>query len=79
MASLMETMRANSLLSGANAAFVEEVYEAYLLNPSSVAPEWRAYFDALPPGKVAQDVSHSPVQRAFAALPSARKILKQPM
>lgn len=69
MASLMETMQANSLLSGANAAFVEEVYEAYLLNPASVDPQWRAYFDALPPSKVAQDVAHSPVQRAFAALP----------
>jgi 2-oxoglutarate dehydrogenase E1 component len=69
MASLMETMQANSLLSGANAAFVEELYEAYLTNPDSVTPEWRAYFDALPAGKVSHDVAHSPVQRAFAALP----------
>jgi 2-oxoglutarate dehydrogenase E1 component len=59
MASLMETMQANSLLFGANATFVEETYEAYLANPASVAPEWRAYFDALPAGKVAQDVAHS--------------------
>ena len=65
----METMRANSLLSGANAAFVEEIYEAYLANPDSVAPEWRAYFDALPAGKIAHDVAHSPIQRAFATLP----------
>lgn len=69
MASLMETMQANSLLSGANAAFVEEIYEAYLANPDSVTPEWRAYFDALPAGKAAHDVAHSPIQRAFAALP----------
>jgi len=69
MASLMETMQANSLLSGANAAFVEEIYEAYLANPASVTPEWRAYFDALPAGKTAHDVAHSPIQRAFAALP----------
>jgi 2-oxoglutarate dehydrogenase E1 component len=69
MASLMETMQANSLLSGANAAFVEEIYEVYLANPASVTPEWRAYFDALPAAKHAHDVAHSPIQRAFAALP----------
>jgi len=69
MASLMETMQATSLLYGANAAFVEEVYEAYLANPATVTPEWRAYFDALPAGKVVHDVAHSPIQRAFAALP----------
>ncbi|HUX90802.1 MAG TPA: 2-oxoglutarate dehydrogenase E1 component [Gallionellaceae bacterium] len=69
MASLMETMQANSLLFGANATFVEEAYEAYLENPAAVTPEWRAYFDALPAGKVAHDVAHSPIQRAFAALP----------
>jgi 2-oxoglutarate dehydrogenase E1 component len=71
MASLMETMQANSLLSGANAAFVEEIYEAYLANPASVTPEWRAYFDALPAAKAASDVAHSPIQRAFAALPKS--------
>jgi 2-oxoglutarate dehydrogenase E1 component len=68
MASLMETMQANSLLYGANAVFVEEVYEAYLENPASVTAEWRAYFDALPAAKAAQDIPHSPIQRAFAAL-----------
>lgn len=65
----METMQANSLLSGANAAFVEETYEAYLANPASVAAEWRAYFDALPATQSAKDTPHSPIQRAFAALP----------
>jgi len=69
MASLMETMQANSLLFGANAAFVEDVYEAYLANPTSVTPEWRAYFDALPAAQTAHDIAHSPIQRAFAALP----------
>jgi 2-oxoglutarate dehydrogenase E1 component len=69
MASLMETMQANSLLYGANATFVEEVYEDYLTNPASVTPEWRAYFDALPAATVDRDIPHSPIQRAFAALP----------
>jgi 2-oxoglutarate dehydrogenase E1 component len=69
MASLMKTMQENSLLFGANAAFVEEIYEAYLANPASVTAEWRAYFDALPAAKESHDVAHSPIQRAFAALP----------
>jgi 2-oxoglutarate dehydrogenase E1 component len=47
MASLMETMQANSLLYGANAVFVEEKYEIYLANPALLEPEWRQYFDAL--------------------------------
>ena len=70
MASFMETMQANSLLYGANAVFVEEKYEAWLSNPALVEPEWREYFDALQatPG-AAQEVAHSPIQRAFAALP----------
>jgi 2-oxoglutarate dehydrogenase E1 component len=71
MASLMETMQANSLLYGANATFVEEVYEDYLNDPASVTPEWRAYFDALPTSKNAHDVAHSPIQRAFGALPKS--------
>ncbi len=69
MPSLMETMQANSLLYGANAAFVEEIYEAYLVNPASVTAEWRAYFDAQSQGKAAEEIAHSPIQRAFAALP----------
>ena len=68
MASLMETMQANSLLYGANAAFVEDIYESYLANPASVTPEWKAYFDLQSQGKAAQEVAHSPIQRAFAAL-----------
>ena len=69
MASLMETMQANSLLYGANASFVEDIYEAYLANPESVTAEWRSYFDGQTQGKAAQEIAHSPIQRAFAALP----------
>ena len=46
----METMQSNSLLYGANAAFVEEIYEAYLADATAVAPEWRQYFDAMQAG-----------------------------
>jgi 2-oxoglutarate dehydrogenase E1 component len=53
-------------LSGANAPYVEGLYEQYLLNPSSVDAAWRRYFDALPLGKGAER-AHSPVIAAVAA------------
>ena len=37
----------DSLLSGANASFIEAVYEDYLHNPNAVASAWREYFDQL--------------------------------
>lgn len=38
-----------SFLYGGNASFLEELYAAYLADPQSVDPSWRAYFDALGP------------------------------
>ena len=35
-------------MQGANLSYVEELYEAYLINPGAVPDEWRAYFDDLP-------------------------------
>ncbi|MBI3479214.1 MAG: 2-oxoglutarate dehydrogenase E1 component [Nitrosomonadales bacterium] len=65
-------MQGSSLLYGANASFIEEQYEQYLLDPNAVTQEWRGYFDALPPlASGAHDELHSRIQRAFAALPKA--------
>ena len=65
-------MQDSSLLFGANAPFIEELYEQYLLDPNAVPNEWRTYFDALPAlASGARDVAHSPIQQAFAALPKA--------
>ncbi len=60
----------SSLYFGGNAPFVEEVYENYLNDPTSVSAEWRDYFDRLAqmPGFVARDVAHTPVISAFAEL-----------
>ena len=41
----MKTMLANSYLYGANAPFIEDLYETYLDNPGAVTPAWRDYFD----------------------------------
>ena len=68
-ASFLKLMQDSSLLFGANAPFIEELYEQYLVDPDAVPDTWRAYFDALPPlANGAHDVAHSPIQRAFAAL-----------
>ncbi len=67
----MQEYRANSHLFGGNAPYVEEMYEAYLDNPGSVADNWRAYFDALQhlpavDGSDERDVAHAPVVESFA-------------
>ena len=63
----MQWMQNSSLLFGANAAFIEELYEQFLVDPNSVSGEWRSYFEALPPlPNGAHDALHSRIQRAFA-------------
>jgi 2-oxoglutarate dehydrogenase E1 component len=64
----MDAMAESSALFGMNDRFVEGLYEDYLADPSSVSAEWRGYFDDLRAG-AAREVAHSPIQRAFAALP----------
>jgi 2-oxoglutarate dehydrogenase E1 component len=68
MASLMEQFAASSHLSGANAPFVEELYERYLEDPASVDPEWRAQFDSWQQGGNGKDVPHAPIVAAFENL-----------
>ena len=60
MASEMKEFEASSHLFGANAPFVEELYERYLADPASVAPEWRQQFDAWQAGGGAKDVADGP-------------------
>lgn len=69
---MMSAFRSNSYLFGGNAPFVEELYESYLKNPSSVSDEWRAYFDnlqSLPASDgnpETRDVAHAPIVQSFA-------------
>jgi 2-oxoglutarate dehydrogenase E1 component len=46
IAMIMQKQRA-TLLSGGNAPYVEELYEAYLADAGAVSDEWRDYFDTL--------------------------------
>ena len=66
----MNQLSDSSMFFGGNAPFVEELYESFLNDPTSVPAEWRDYFDRLAqmPGYVARDVAHAPVIAAFAEL-----------
>ncbi|MBB6097739.1 2-oxoglutarate dehydrogenase E1 component [Deinobacterium chartae] len=57
-----------TIMYGGNASFVEALYEDYLSDPQSVAPEWRAYFEGLGGPRPVAETAHSGVQRAFAEL-----------
>ncbi|MEZ5650571.1 MAG: 2-oxoglutarate dehydrogenase E1 component [Burkholderiaceae bacterium] len=69
---MMKSFQNNSYLFGGNAPYVEELYESYLDNPSSVPEVWRSYFDnlqALPAADgntQTRDVAHAPIMQSFA-------------
>jgi 2-oxoglutarate dehydrogenase E1 component len=50
---------------GANGAYVEDLYEQYLVAPDSVDAKWRQYFDGLK-GREAGDIPHSAVIEQIA-------------
>ncbi len=64
---MLKEFLANSYLFGANAPFIEELYEKYLANPAAVPDEWREYFDRMQvlPGSATKDVAHAPVVQSF--------------
>ena len=62
--SLLKQFAQSSQL-GANAAYIEDLYEQYLVSPDSVGPKWKAWFDGFQ-GREAGDVPHSPVVAAVA-------------
>ncbi|MEG0940244.1 2-oxoglutarate dehydrogenase E1 subunit family protein, partial [Comamonas sp.] len=68
---IYQAYEGNTYLFGGNAPYVEEMYENYLANPSSVPDSWREYFDALQhvpavDGTDNKDIPHLPVINAFA-------------
>ena len=68
---MMKQLLSTSYLYGANAPFIEALYESYLVNPASVEPAWRDYFDKLStlPGAgnyTGPDVVHAPIIASFA-------------
>ncbi|PJK01217.1 2-oxoglutarate dehydrogenase E1 component [Lysobacteraceae bacterium NML91-0213] len=64
MDSLLKQFAQSSQL-GANAAYIEDLYEQYLVDPDSVGTKWKSWFDGFK-GREAGDVPHSVVMDAVA-------------
>ena len=74
---MFQEMLSSSYLSGANAAFVEELYEQYLQDPASIDGDWRAYFEDLARQAGGRDVAHGPIVAAFEALAKRPPVVYQ--
>lgn len=70
----MQELWRDSYLAAENEAYLEDLYELYLSNPSQLSPEWRNYFDQLKsqvnlPGP---EVPHSQIREEFLNLARSR-------
>ncbi len=67
----------DSQLAGHNAAYLEDLYEQFLTDPSRVPEHWRNFFQTLPGnGAAGAEPSHAAVRESFRALtraPAARR------
>src|SRR5690606_24821500 len=70
--SLIKQFKQTSQLAGGNAAFIEDLYEQYLVDPDSVPDAWKTYFDGLG-GRAAGDVPHSAVMAGVQAAARAAR------
>ena len=52
----------NSYLAGLNAPYIEELYDAYLEDPTMVDPKWQTYFSSLQINGAVGDVCHDAVK-----------------
>jgi len=64
----IEKMQRTSYLSGGNMAYVEDLYEAYLNNESSIDKEWRDYFKSVQNGSANGEISHASIREHFLQL-----------
>ncbi|HMV38423.1 2-oxoglutarate dehydrogenase E1 component [Plasticicumulans sp.] len=69
MSTSFDQFRQTSVLSGGNAAYIEDLYESFLQDPDSVSENWRAYFLGLRAGgNGAAEHLHGPVREVFAKI-----------
>ncbi|WED22537.1 2-oxoglutarate dehydrogenase E1 component [Vibrio sp. JC009] len=71
---VMKAWLESSHLAGANATYVEDLYELYLSDPDQVSEEWKRVFDGLPtqPSEV-EEQPHSRVRDYFRRLAKETK------
>ncbi|MGL5609021.1 MAG: 2-oxoglutarate dehydrogenase E1 subunit family protein, partial [Aeromonas veronii] len=66
---VMKAWLESSHLAGANASYIEDLYESFLENPDSVSDEWRSLFSELPQvNGHAVEQPHSQVRDYFRRL-----------
>lgn len=65
-----DRMQGSAHLAGTNVAYIEELYEQFLVDPNAIAPQWREYFEKLPivEGVRGPDVSHKTLVDHFERL-----------
>jgi len=69
--SLLQQLAETSQFGGGNAAYLDQLYEDWLRDPQSVAPEWRTWFQGL---RGTGDVSHADaIARIVAAQQQGRR------
>ncbi|MCH8538337.1 MAG: 2-oxoglutarate dehydrogenase E1 component [Alkalimonas sp.] len=66
---VMKAWLESSHLGGGNMAYVDELYESYLAEPTSVGDEWREFFAQLPKlDGVDLETRHTDIRQQFAEL-----------
>ncbi|MDA9557821.1 2-oxoglutarate dehydrogenase E1 component [Vibrio sp.] len=72
--SVMKAWLESSHLAGANASYVEDLYELYLSDPDLVGDEWKSVFDSLPQHEQeTTEQPHSRVREYFRRLAKEAK------
>ena len=65
----------DSLLYGGNAPFLEELYQRFLQDPSSISEDWRVYFESLHPSQgELHDMDHAAIRDVLADQARRRRI-----
>jgi 2-oxoglutarate dehydrogenase E1 component len=69
---MMKDLMSGSYLFGGNAAYIDELYEAYLQGDETISPEWKRYFDQIQVLPGPRDVPHEPVRELIARIARER-------
>ena len=81
MAASIETLRKSSYLYGANATFIEALYDQYIADPTSVPDAWRAWFERVwsePEDAAADSLTSTPSRAAPRPMPSRASLRREP-
>lgn len=71
----LQRMHQTSHLSGTSANYVENLYEQYVADKTSVPEQWREYFEKnLTSSQLSQEPSHSLIRSEFLQLANAKRV-----